>query len=62
MAVDNINLQVGQEITRLIFDANYKLLGFDECIEILKVFVSLQNKQGSSNQATTPPGTPVISK
>lgn len=54
MARDNVNLQVGQEITRLIFDANYKMLGFDECIKILEIFVKLQNKQVNSNQATTP--------
>jgi hypothetical protein len=45
---------VGQEITRLLFDANYKKLGLDECIKILQIFVDLQNKQVGSNQATTP--------
>ena len=54
MAVDNVNLQVGQEITKILFNANYKKLGFDDCIKILEVFVDLQNKQDSSNQATTP--------
>ena len=62
MAVDNVNLQVSQEVVRIIFDKNYKLLGFDECAEVLSILVKLQKAKDSSNQATTPTRDSGISK
>lgn len=52
----NVNLEqaVAQEIVKAVFDRWYRELGLAECLEIIEIFKKLQNKQVSSNQATTP--------
>ncbi len=53
MADISLTQALAQEIVKIVFDKWYKQLGLAECLEIIEIFQKLQNKQISSNQATT---------